>query len=520
MATEVELKLYCPPGEMARVVMHPLIAGGVDAGPPQRLENTYYDTPDLALHRERIALRIRTTPTERLQTVKCAARSVAGLSARPEWETPHAGAFDFSAVEAPRVRAFLEEKQPDLVPIFTTSFDRRTWRVDVSKKVALWVMADRGQVVSGERSLPISEVELELVQGKPEDLLDFAMALAGDLPLVPHDVSKAEHGYQLFLNQQSGPRKAPPSPLNPGQNSVQAFHALASQCMQLWQANLFGVLASQDQAFVHQFRVALRRLNSLIKVFEPALPERYSSRWTRRLKALSQLTGDVRDLDVMQSVIVEPLLQDAKRPIRAHARAALAALEGTRQQALAAVRQLQDGAPVLSFARDLQALDADGFPKNLHRFAEKQLAGLHRNAVRRLGKTLKAPTPKRAHRFRIAVKHLRYACEFFAPLFDNAEMLEYAWTLAGLQDAFGFINDFHVAVSRLQDWVAEAAIQQETRDAIAAWHAPRARAVLTEALPLAESVLSRCQPWCTECERRGLATIRRRLRHDITLRVE
>ena len=62
MATEIELKLYCAPDEIDRVGMHPLIAAGVETGPAKRLENTYYDTPDLALHQERIALRVRNSP--------------------------------------------------------------------------------------------------------------------------------------------------------------------------------------------------------------------------------------------------------------------------------------------------------------------------------------------------------------------------------------------------------------------------------------------------------------------------
>ena len=520
MATEVELKLYCSPSEIAGIGTHPLIAAGVETGPAKRLENTYYDTPDLALHQERIALRLRTTPTEMLQTVKCAAKSVAGLSARPEWETPYTGVFDFNAVDARKVRAFLVERQSNLLPVFTTSFERRTWRVDISKKIAILVMVDTGQVSSGDRSLPISEVELELVQGNPEDLLDFATALATHLPLVPHDVSKAERGYQLFLNQIPGPQKASPSQLGAKQNSAEAFQFLASQGMQMWQANLLGTLTSQDQEFVHQFRVALRRLNSLIKVFKPALPGRYQTQWTKRVKALSQITGDVRDLDVMRSGILEPMLQSDDPQISSHAKAALAVLDEAKKDAVEQLAQLQYGGPVLLFARDLQDLHIDDFPKNLPRFSEKQLADLHRNAVKRLSKMLKAPTPERAHRFRIALKHLRYSCEFFAPLFDHSEMVEYAKAIAGLQDAFGFINDFHVALSRLQEWVAKAAVPKETRDAIAAWHTPQAQAMLADALHLAESVMSRCQPWCTECERRGLTEIRRRMQHEIKLQVE
>ncbi len=521
MATEVELKLYCPPEEIARIGIHPLIAAGVETGPAKRLENTYYDTADLSLHRERIALRIRSTPTEQLQTVKCAARSVAGLSARPEWEKPYSAAFDFSDVDNRKVRSFLKARQSALVPVFTTSFERRTWRIDISKKIALWVMVDTGFVSSGDHVLPISEVELELVQGNPEDLLDFATALATHLPLVPHDVSKAERGYDLFLKQASSPQKASPSPLGPKQSSAEAFHLLANQGMQMWQANLLGTLTSQEPEFLHQFRVSLRRLNSLVKVFKPALPERFQTQWTKRVKELSRITGDVRDLDVMRSVILEPMLQSNAPPTVSHGTAALAALDGARLEAVKQLAQLQyGGGPILLFSRDLQDLDTSDFPKNLPRFAEKQLASLHQNAVKRLTRTLKAPTPESAHRFRIALKHLRYACEYFAPLFDNAEMTEYAKAIAGLQDAFGFINDFHVALSRLHDWVEQGGIARASRDAVVAWHTPQAQALLAGALQLAESVMSRCQPWCTECERRGLTAIRRRMQNDIKLQVK
>ena len=520
MATEVELKLYCPPEEFVRLETHPLITAGVEQGGSKRLENTYFDTPDLALHQERIALRVRTTPTEKLQTVKCAASSLAGLSSRPEWEIPYPGSFEFSGIEAAQVRLFLEERQSGLIPVFTTVFERRTWRIDVSKKICILVMLDQGQVSSGDVLLPISEVELELVQGQPEDLLDFAIALATHLPLVPNDVSKAERGYHLFLNRAVCPQKASPSPLDAKHNTAEAFQLLASQGMQMWQANLLGTLTSPDQEFVHQFRVSLRRLNTLIKVFKPVLPERYQAQWTKRIKELSQITGEVRDLDVMRLGVLEPLLESEQPAIHAHANVALAALDHAKQAAVAQLKRHCYGGPVLLFARDLQDLDSGDFPKNLPRFAEKQLSSLHRNTVKRLARTLKVPRPGNAHRFRISLKHLRYSCEFFSPLFDGVEMLGYAKTIADLQDAFGFINDFHVAHSRMQDWVEQGAIPKEACDAVVAWHTPHAQEVLVDALHLADSVMRRCQPWCTECERHGLTSIRRRLQHEINLVID
>ena len=494
MATEIELKLYCPPEEISRIESHPLVAVSNLLGPAKLLENTYFDTPDLTLHAKRISLRVRNTPTEQLQTVKCAAESVAGLSSRPEWETPYAGAFNFKPVTNRKVRAFLKERQPELVPVFSTSFERRTWRIDLSKKISVWVMVDIGHVVSGDRVLPISEVELELAKGSPEDLLDFAIALATHLPLVPNDVSKAERGYQLYLNHEASPQKAGQSSLSTKRTPAEAFHLLAGQGMQAWQANLLGTLTSKDQEFVHQLRVSLRRLNSLLKVFKSALPEGFQHRWTQRIKELSQLTGDVRDLDLMREGILLPMLKSDDKLVKAAVTTALAAWEEARQDAQSQVQQLSYGGPILLFARELQELSSDDFPKHLPRFAEKQLSGLHRSARKQLSKALKSPTPENAHRLRIALKHLRYSCEFFTPLFDGEAMLPYVKAITKLQDEFGFNNDFHVALSRLQAWVEQGTISKKAREEIAAWHTAHAQKNLSNSLLLAESVLSRALP--------------------------
>ncbi|MRT18218.1 CYTH domain-containing protein, partial [Vitellibacter sp. q18] len=131
-------------------------------------------------------------------------------------------------------------RRASLVPVFQTRFERRTWRIDLSKKVALWVMIDSGAVISGDKEMPISEVELELAQGDPADLLDFAIALASELPLIPDNRSKAERGFQLFLNEAVVPQKAGRSPLQDAMTTYDGFLALAQQGHAAWQANLLG----------------------------------------------------------------------------------------------------------------------------------------------------------------------------------------------------------------------------------------------------------------------------------------
>ena len=86
MAREIELKLAVPAGAHDALVgwldTHAQAAGSVE------LANVYYDTPDQALARNRAALRVRRHGNQWLQTLKTAAVSTAGLSARHEWEVP------------------------------------------------------------------------------------------------------------------------------------------------------------------------------------------------------------------------------------------------------------------------------------------------------------------------------------------------------------------------------------------------------------------------------------------------
>jgi inorganic triphosphatase YgiF len=53
---ETELKLSLSASDLPRLLAHPRLAG---TGSTQRLLNTYFDTPDLALQRRRMALRER-----------------------------------------------------------------------------------------------------------------------------------------------------------------------------------------------------------------------------------------------------------------------------------------------------------------------------------------------------------------------------------------------------------------------------------------------------------------------------
>mgnify|MGYP000107532640 CR=1 FL=1 len=87
MPVETELKLTLSPADVPRLLRHRLLASQAKDRPRrQTLLNIYYDTPDLQLHRQRVALRLRRTGKRWVQTIKMQGRAVGGLHQRPEWE--------------------------------------------------------------------------------------------------------------------------------------------------------------------------------------------------------------------------------------------------------------------------------------------------------------------------------------------------------------------------------------------------------------------------------------------------
>lgn len=210
MAREIELKLAVPAGA------HDVLVGWLDAHAQAagsvELANVYYDTPDQALARNRAALRVRLHGSQWLQTLKTAAVSTAGLSARHEWEVPlpsDALSVDaFVAHNAAEAADYVRPHADALAPLFRTDFTRRLWHVaadDGEIEIAL----DAGAILipGTDAREPIDELELEWKPAAGSTLSEDAIAerlhgwtqtlRAAVHSLTPLDISKAQRGYQL-----------------------------------------------------------------------------------------------------------------------------------------------------------------------------------------------------------------------------------------------------------------------------------------------------------------------------------
>ncbi len=469
---ESELKLLVRPEDLDRVAAHPAVVR-LQTGAARReaLRSVYFDTPDADLAHAGVALRVRRTGERWIQTVKGGGGSAAGLHQRDEheWALVDDRPDPALLAETPMAVLFARAAVRDrLVPVFTTEFDRTTlliaWQDGTSAELAI----DRGEVRAADRADPISEVEVELRSGDPAHLFELAQALHADIPLRPGHRSKAERGYAVAGFSPPRPQKQQPVALDPPLSAASALRRIACGCLAQMQANEEGFLAPgvsrrRDPEHLHQLRVGLRRLRSCLSLIVKSVPpERLADRMVE-LRWLGQALNPAREWDVFVTESLPPI---AKRfagaqglPVLRRRAGRLRRLHGA--QGREAVASPRYTALILALGAALAREDlspvADGVPALAAPIGEFAAAVLERRdrRLRKRALGVVRATPEERHAVRIAAKRLRYAAEFFAPLYPGKRAKRYIAALAKIQDILGVVNDA-ATTERLLDEASRA----------------------------------------------------------------
>lgn len=444
---EIEIKLALKGRSANRLRRHPLLAGIKPAS--HRLYSIYFDTPAFDLLRAGAAVRLRRVGFHWVQTVKARAGSGGVLARRPEWEVKVTGKRpDLEVLPAEARQLIPAGAWNDLSLVFETEFRRTTWEVEQGGSL-IEVALDRGEIHAAGQSWPVSELELELESGELTDLFVLADCLLADLPLHLEPRSKAQRGYQLAGALSLAPVKAAVPDLNADAAASSAFVAIARACLAQFEANLPGFLhtAQPDTEYVHQMRVAMRRLRAatgLLRFMQQAPPA-----WVSELKWLMGELSVARDWDVFVTETLPRVRERLDQPAALDALSEVA--QGLRRQADDRARTALAGPRLarlwLAIERDL-ATTADT-PISTREWARAALDRRYRQ-IRRLGSRLDELDPAERHALRIAGKKLRYAAEFFACL-DPKAARRFIDTLAGLQDVLGILNDVAVTAHLLQE---------------------------------------------------------------------
>ena len=185
--TEIELKLLLSKEDLERLLTLDFMVQAVREGSRKvrHLVSTYYDTQELTLKEHGIAYRVRDKGDGSFEaTVKTQKQSAGGLSERLELNLPLAEAQPVLDGFAALGLGFeLSELAPcGVQALFTVDVERITYILDYAGAVCELAI-DKGAIRCGEKSDSIDEVEIELLEGEVQALLELKERIAAAVTL-------------------------------------------------------------------------------------------------------------------------------------------------------------------------------------------------------------------------------------------------------------------------------------------------------------------------------------------------
>ncbi|WP_170133891.1 CHAD domain-containing protein [Palleronia aestuarii] len=245
--------------------------------------------------------------------------------------------------------------------------------------------------------------------------------------------------------------------------AFRAANAIIRAHLDVARQNETGIAENTDSEFLHDYRVALRKVRSVVSLFRGVYAPETAVELKARFGALMARTGRLRDLDVY---IIERdaylgLVPPQLRPGLALLFEDFEAERADEHRALAGHLRSK------AYRREIKALTRL-FEKPGKRLGKGDAAGQRaRDLAQRLiwaryrkicaiAGAIDAATPDaEVHRLRIHCKKLRYLMEFFAPFFPADKIDPLVRSLKKLQDTLGTFNDCAVQQAALSGKLRE-----------------------------------------------------------------
>jgi CHAD domain-containing protein len=348
-----------------------------------------------------------------------------------------------------------------LMPLAAFTGKRRSQRLLIGDAVVgLQLIQGNLRTVAAER-----EVARVLLSGPAPAVLDVARRLAAALPLLPPSQSLGAEALSLATGQVPPPRRHGAPDTSEAVSAETCFIMAIGHLLEVALHVAPIARAGLESEGVHQLRVALRRLRSLLKVFRPITGCKQGRALDGALKEMLGHLGPARDWDVFLAGIGAdmPALLPEDRRLKSLLRAA----EAKRQAAYAVLAEALDGpgwrAAVISglaflLEKPWRAGAGDERLGLLEAQPQDFAALVLDKRWQRLleaGSEIETLPPEALHELRLDAKRLRYAAEVFAPVFPRKAARRFQRRLAALQEELGRSNDAAVARSLVQSLARE-----------------------------------------------------------------
>jgi len=437
---EIELKLHVPLA-VAAVVQNAVLA----QQPPRRirLQAVYLDTPAQDLAAAGMGWRVRREGRRWMQTLKATPRGSHGMereehnvvvrsTGRPTPDaTLHAGT---------PVGDRLVKLLPALSEAPSERFHTDVWRTTRTLRApggTVELAFDDGMVAADGNKLRISELEVELKSGSTRAVIVTARRWAFRHSLWLDTTTKAQRGGMLAKGRTTLPvAKAPTPELHRTMSMDAALREMVRACLVQVLGNTSAIAAGlSGHEHVHQARVGIRKLRTVLREFGPLCPA-VNPAWATDLAQVFNVLGAARDREVVLGDWLARLEKLGAPTLHVPAPAP----DTDPADVLRGIDFTTLALDLLEYAHG--TADDDGL--DVRDEVVARLRHLRKASAQQYDHFVGLPVEAQ-HDVRKDLKRLRYVAELTATLFPSKKVNRFIATLEPAQNALGTLNDLIVA---------------------------------------------------------------------------
>jgi CHAD domain-containing protein len=314
-----------------------------------------------------------------------------------------------------------------------------------------------------------SSLRLQSIRGYPEPLAKIEKIINKKSDLVVYKEGLFEQAIKAVDSDICSYSSKIGFNFDPAMPSVLAVRDIHLHLLKIVESNIPGVKQDLDSEFLHDLRVAVRRMRSALTQIKGVLAEEDVNRFKSRLAWVGQATGPTRDMDVFL-------------------------LEFEQYRDCLPERFRQDLDPLYDFIESHQQIEHGlmvkkinsphfrGLVKELREFltglteqkgaaeaatpiaelASKRIYKMFRRVMKDGQAIADDSPPEHLHDLRKECKKLRYLMEFFRTVYPEKKIGRLIKSLKQLLDNLGNFQDLEVQADKLRDYASQMVEEGET----------------------------------------------------------
>ncbi|MHA3049261.1 CYTH and CHAD domain-containing protein [Acinetobacter sp. ANC 4641] len=431
---------------------------------PIHVKTQYYDTAERKLSAANIKLNLVLHANHWVQTLICEDAKHLGYLEHQvnlgETDAPHVDVTLHRGTPAGTILfEVLGDETQTLTLQFETDIVRRLHNIE-DRDSQIEVALDVGEIRTEKDHLPVYELKFELKTGSANRLFSLVTDWVQRYELWLDIRSKVALGGQLRQRLKALPAIQACNPVLIKKLPAEiALREMIASCLQQILPNVAEMMTETNEAeHVHQARVGIRRLRSVLRVFGH-WSQQIDQTWEVTLKALFNQLGAIRDRDALEEKLLPKLRAAGASYLK------LPAQVQSHQQGIQTFKDPSYTTLWLALIQFIQVpLDRQHqqhIDDNLTERVSAEIKHMHRQLLKDAASCLDV-NDMMWHRTRKRVKRLRYCIEFVCSLYDQKQVRQYLKALNPVQDILGQYNDV---------LIAEALFKQQVQHHPQAWFA-------------------------------------------------